>query len=207
MLTILTALDPVTIVTFMGAGILLNLTPGADVVFASACGMSGGWRAGIAAAFGISLGSLLHITLAAVGVSALLKAVPHAYDAIRYLGAAYLAYLAYKSWVTKSVPDAGRSASSLGRAIRRGFLTNALNPKVALFILAFLPQFTDPAIGPVWQQILILGVAFTTTGMVITSTYGAMAGVFGGTLRARFGVLNKITALIFGGLAARLVLD
>ena len=207
MLETLLAMDPVTVATFMGAGILLNLTPGADVVFASACGMSGGWRAGVAAAIGISLGSLLHITLAAVGVSALLMAVPHAYDAIRYLGAGYLAFLAYKSWM--AVPDlaAGKGVSQLSRAVGRGFLTNALNPKVALFILAFLPQFTDPAIGPVWQQVLILGLIFTVTGVIITSGYGAAAGIFGSALRARLGVMNKITAIVFGGLAARLVLD
>jgi len=207
MLETFLAMDPVTIATFMGAGILLNLTPGADVIFASACGISGGWRAGVAAAFGISLGSLWHVLLAAVGVSAMLLAVPHAFDAIRYLGAAYLAYLAYKSWT--SVPDVakGTGTANLGRAVSRGFLTNALNPKVALFVLAFLPQFTDPMLGPVWRQILVLGLIFSATGLVITSGYGAAAGVFGHLLRQRLRVMNKITAIVFGGLAARLVLD
>jgi len=207
MIAILTAMDPVTVVTFMGAGILLNLTPGADVVFASACGMSGGWRAGVAAAVGISMGSLFHITLAAIGLSALLMTVPYAFEAIRYVGAGYLAWLAYKSWTARPDLAARRGVSRLGLAVQRGFLTNALNPKVALFILAFLPQFTDPAIGPVWQQILILGAVFASTGLIITSAYGAAAGLFGGVLRARLGVMNKITAIVFGGLAARLVLD
>lgn len=207
MIDTLLVMDPITIATFLGAGILLNLTPGSDVVFASACGVSGGWRAGVAAAFGISLGSLFHISLAAIGVSALVLTVPYAYDAIRYLGAAYLAYLAYKSWTASSELSKGRGVSSLRRAVARGFLTNALNPKVALFILAFLPQFTDPAIGLVWQQILILGIMFSITGMIITSAYGAAAGLFGNVLRARIGLMNKLTALVFGGLAARLVFD
>ena len=207
MIETLLAMDPITIATFIGAGVLLNLTPGADVVFASACGISGGWRAGVSEAFGISIGSLFHIALAAIGVSALALTIPHAYDAIRYLGAAYLAYLAFKSWIASTDLSQGRGVSGLGRAVARGFLTSALNPKVALFILAFLPQFTDPAIGPVWQQILILGVMFSTTGIIITSAYGVAAGIFGNVLRARMGLMNKLTALVFGGLAARLVLD
>jgi threonine/homoserine/homoserine lactone efflux protein len=207
MLDTLFAMDPVTIMTFMGAGILLNLTPGADVIFVSACGMQGGWRVGIAAALGITSGSILHITLAAIGLSALLLTVPHAYDAMRYLGAAYLAYLAYKSWSASPDLMSGKGAGSMARALKRGFLTNALNPKVALFILAFLPQFTNPAIGPVWEQIVVLGGIFTLTGLVITSGYGAGAGVFGTALRSHTQVMNKLTALVFGGLAARLVFD
>ncbi len=78
-------------------------------------------------------------------------------------------------------------------------------PKVALFILAFLPQFADPDIGPIWHQILILGVLFSLTGMIITSAYGAAAGVFRTALQRITGPLNKLTALIFGGLAVRLI--
>jgi threonine/homoserine/homoserine lactone efflux protein len=202
-------MDPVTIIAFMGAGILLNLTPGADVLFASASGISGGWRAGIAAAFGITLGSLVHITLAAIGLAALITTTPLAYEAIRWLGAAYLAYLAVKTW--RAAPDmvigAGQGEGHLGRAIKRGFLTNVLNPKVALFVLAFLPQFTDPAKGPVWMQILFLGLIFTLTGLVINGAYGAAAGLFGGLLRRQIRLMNRITALVFGGLAARLLLN
>ena len=121
MIETLLAMDPITIATFIGAGVLLNLTPGADVVFASACGISGGWRAGVSAAFGISIGSLFHIALAAIGVSALALTIPHAYDAIRYLGAAYLAYLAFKSWIASTDLSQGRGVSGLGRAVARGF--------------------------------------------------------------------------------------
>lgn len=143
----------------------------------------------------------------ALGISAAIIAIPHAYDAIRYLGAAYLALLAVQSWrAGPSLPRA-RGENSLYSALKRGFLTNILNPKVALFILAFLPGFTDPAAGPVWHQIVILGVLFTTTGMVITSAYGIAAGLFGTALSRASGALNKITAIIFGGLAARLIWD
>ncbi|MEP2530254.1 LysE family translocator [Shimia sp.] len=200
-------MDPVTIATFLMAGIVLNLTPGADVVFATASGISGGWRFGVAAAFGIALGAVVHITLAAVGISAALMALPWAYDAIRYLGAAYLLYLAVKSW--RAPPETGNTQGAKGarQAIRRGFLTNLMNPKVALFVLAFLPQFTALEAGPVWHQILILGGLFTVTVFFITAAYGAAAGIAGTALRGASGLMNKISAIVFGGLAAKLVMD
>ena len=198
-------MDPLTLLTFLGAGILLNLTPGADVLFASASGLSGGPRAGIAAAAGISLGSLTHTVLAALGLSALLLAHPAAYETLRWAGAGYLLWLAVKAWTTTALPDSARGETNLRSALKRGYLTNLLNPKVALFILAFLPQFADPSIGPLWQQVLILGVLFSMTGMIITSAYGATAGMFRTVLSRASTTLNKITALIFGGLAARLI--
>lgn len=207
MLTTVLAMDLGTVTLFIGTGILLNLTPGADVAFATASGISGGWRAGVAAAIGISLGSLLHTLLAALGVAAALAATPHAFDAIRWLGAGYLAYLAWTSWTAKAQVNTGTGARSIAAAIGRGFVTNALNPKVALFIMALLPQFTVPSIGPVWQQILVLGVLFTASGMIVTSAYGTAAGFLGDALRMRQKMMNRLTALIYGGLAARLVFD
>jgi threonine/homoserine/homoserine lactone efflux protein len=162
-----------TLLTFATAGILLNLTPGSDVMFATASGMVGGPRAGMAAGAGVGLGGFWHVGLAALGVA--------------------------------GPAQATTGTARLARAFWRGFLTNALNPKVALFVLAFLPQFTDPARGPVWQQILILGAVFTATGMVITSGYGALAGVAGQTLAARMGVMNKLAAGVFALLALRMM--
>jgi threonine/homoserine/homoserine lactone efflux protein len=199
-------LDAVTILSFLGAGVLLNLVPGADVMFASASGLTGGPRAGVAAALGVSLGALMHTCLAAAGLAALLAASPGAFEAVKWLGALYLAYLAVKTWragPAQSVTGAGR----LARAVRRGFVTNALNPKVALFILALLPQFTRPESGPVWAQILLLGGLFATTGFVITAGYGALAGFAGHALAGATGWMRKLAALVFALLAARLVLD
>ena len=199
-------LDLVTVASFVGAGVLLNLTPGADVMFASASGIAGGWRVGVAAAFGVALGGLLHTALAAAGLSALLIASPAAYDVLRYVGAGYLLFLAVKAWRADRVPEVA-GAQGLARAVRRGFVTNAFNPKVALFVLAFLPQFTDPGVGSVWQQILLLGVLFSTTGFVITAGYGALGGLVGQALGRATGWLNKLAAVVFGALAARLLLD
>jgi len=208
MIETLLAMDPLTVAGFLAAGIVLNLTPGADVMFATACGLRGGARHGIAASLGIAIGAMAHVLLAVAGVSAALAAVPHGLDVIRYAGAAYLAYLAVQAWrAPPPVRDGIRAPERIPRVIRRGALTNLLNPKVGLFVLAFLPQFTDPGAGPVWHQMLILGGLFITTGFFITAAYGAAAGMLGGALQARLGTLNKLSALVFSGLAARLALE
>ncbi len=204
---VLTSFDPAVLLAFIGAGLLLNITPGVDFVFVSASGISGGPKTGMAAALGVNLGVAVHIILAAAGVSALLLAYPAAYDAIRYFGAAYLIYLAVQAWRAKGDATDGRAAPNLIAAVKRGFLTNVLNPKTALFIFAFIPQFTDPAIGPIWMQILVLGMIFLLFGFAFSLSLGAAAGVFSNALRTRVKILNKITAIMFGGLAAKLVLD
>lgn len=207
MIETLFQMDPVTVLTFMGAGILLNLTPGADVAFATATSLGSGWRNGVAAALGISAGSLVHVTLAAFGIAATLAAWPLGFDLIRWCGAAYLLYLAIQTWRVRPADDATAKHRSLSRAISRGFLTNVLNPKVALFILAFLPQFTDPAIGAVHLQMLLLGALFAVTGFLIISAYAIAANAFGTALRRRMTALNKLTSIIYAGLAVRLVFD
>lgn len=199
-------LDPSAVAAFVGAGVLLNLTPGADVMFATASGMSGGPRVGVAAAFGVALGGFWHAILAAAGLSALLAAFPLAYDAVRYAGAAYLVFLAWKTW-RAGPAGAGDGVQRLGRAIRRGFVTNALNPKVALFILALLPQFTSPESGSLWAQILTLGGIFAVTGFFITAGYGVAAGVVGAQLSRHARTLNRVSAVVYAALALRLVLS
>lgn len=195
---------PAELATFVAAGLLLNLTPGADVLFATASGLAGGPRVGAVAGLGVGLGGLWHVGLAAAGVSALIAAHPGALLGLKAAGAAYLLVLAWKSWNAGAAAPA-RGEARMGRALARGFVTNALNPKVALFVLAFLPQFTDPARGPVWQQIVVLGAVFSATGTLITSGYGALAGLAGRALGARMAALNRVAAVMFAGLAARLV--
>lgn len=192
------------LLAFVVSGIVLNLTPGADVMFATASGLGGGPRAGIAAGAGVGLGGIVHVGLAAAGVAALIGASPVALELIRWLGAGYLVFLGVQSW--RAAGPGSVLAARIGAlaAFRRGFLTNVLNPKVILFVLAFLPQFTDPARGPVWKQILFLGVIFCVTGMVITASYGALAGWLGAALARRIGVLNRVAAVVFVALAVRM---
>ena len=204
---VVTGFDPTLLLAFIGAGLLLNLTPGADFVFISASGISGGPRVGMAAAVGVNLGILIHIAMASAGLSALLIAFPLAYDVIRYVGAAYLIYLAVQAWRSTGEIGQGKAAPSLWVAVRRGFITNLLNPKTALFIFAFIPQFTDPAIGPIWMQILFLGGIFAGVGFAFALSLGALAGVFTNVLKSRARFLNRFSAVMFAGLAARLVWD
>ena len=207
MLDVLLAFDPAVLVAFVLAGLLLNITPGADFVFVTASGISGGPRIGMAAAVGINLGIMVHVLAAAAGVSALLLAYPAAYDAIRYLGAAYLMYLAVQAWRSGDALGQGRAAPSAKSAVWRGFVTNVLNPKTALFIFAFIPQFTDPALGPVWKQILLLGAIFQINGFLFVLCLGAAAGVLAGSLRRHARSLSRLSSLMFGGLALRIALD
>ncbi|HSF94543.1 MAG TPA: LysE family translocator [Thermohalobaculum sp.] len=196
--------DPITLTTFMAASVALYLTPGADMMFISASGAAGGSRAGIAAALGVSIGSLFHTVLAVVGVAALIAAHPLAYDTLRYAGAAYLAYLAFVTWRAGPPQAQAAGAREIWRAFRRGAVTNVLNPKVSVFVLAFLPQFTDPAAGPVWLQIALLGSLFSFASIPFNMSYGALAGAVGDRLRRFGGAMNKLSAIVLAGLAARL---
>lgn len=207
MIETLLAMNPVTVGAFMGAAVLLYLTPGADMMFTLASGISGGPKAGLAAAFGISTGVLVHVAVAAIGLATVILAYPAAYDMIRYLGAAYLAFLAWQSWNAKAQPAQRKGRTDVWRAFRRGFVTNILNPKVALFVLAFLPQFTNPAVGPVWQQILWLGLFLGLGGAVTDGIFGVFAGLMAARLRRASRLMNKISAIVFGGLAVRIALD
>lgn len=191
---------------FLAAAVALNLTPGADVLFASATGLRGGPRAGVVAGIGVGLGSLVHVALAVAGVAALLAAYPPAFVALRWGGAAYLLWLAWRSW-NAPAPTKGQGAMGHWQALRQGWLTNVLNPKVAIFVLAFLPQFADPALGPVAAQLALFGVTLTVTGTAITCGYGALAGVLGQYLSRAGRTMNRIAALVFAGLAGKLLIN
>ena len=198
------------LLTFVLAGLVLNLTPGADVIFAVSCGAAGGARAGAAAGLGVGLGGLWHVAWAAVGVAALIVAHPSALWALQILGAGYLLWLGWGFWraVPMSACSTARRVPTPLWALWQGFAINALNPKVAVFILAFLPQFTDAARGPVGAQIMGLGAIFALSGAVVTAGYGMVAARFGAGLELapslRFW-LRRGVALVFVVLALRLL--
>lgn len=200
-------LDPILIATFIGAGLLLNLTPGADFLLVTSSTIRSGAQVGRAAAVGINLGVLVHLIMATAGLSALLLAYPTAFEVIRYAGAVYLLWMAWQIWNDDGKLGEGAASVSIKAALRRGVLTNILNPKTALFIFAFIPQFTDPALGPIWHQMTILGAIFLVNGFIFEMVLVAMVDRLGPVLRRHLGILNKLTAILFGGLAARLVLE
>jgi threonine/homoserine/homoserine lactone efflux protein len=158
-----------SLLLFLTATLALNLAPGPDMLYVSTRSLTQGRRAGIISALGIAGGSVIHTVLIASGLAALLHAVPVAYDIVRYAGAVYLIYLGVQAIRSRSDLTAGPqlSLASDWSIFRQGVITNLLNPKVALFFLAFLPQFTDPARGSVAMQIIFLGCLFNLSGTIV----------------------------------------
>ena len=202
-------IDPLTLAAFVPAALALNLTPGADMLFCLAQGARGGPRAALAAAAGVSTGSMVHVLLAGLGLGALVAAVPLAFDVIRWVGVAYLVWLAWRS-LRPARGDAGTPAPVRpARAFRDGMIVNLTNPKVILFILAFVPQFVDPA-QPVLPQFLAFGAIIAIGGLLVNGGFGAASGGLGRALarNARFdAVLRGISATVFGALAVKLAMD
>ncbi|MFJ6322420.1 MULTISPECIES: LysE family translocator [unclassified Rhizobium] len=147
-------------IAFLTAAILLNLSPGPDIAFILGHTIRSGMRSGFAALFGIWSGACLHVLMAAAGLSAILAASALAFSAIKWIGAAYLIWLGIQALRSRGeggwIKEAGKAQSS-GRIYRQGILVSLLNPKVAIFFLAFLPQFVVEGAGPVWAQLLLHG--------------------------------------------------
>lgn len=197
-------IDPLTLLAFLPAGLALNLTPGADMMFCLGQGLRNGHRAAWAASAGIALGAFVHAAIAGLGLAALLAAAPWAFEVIRWAGVAYLLWLALQTLRRAGEPQAG--ARSGGKAFRTALIVNLTNPKVALFVLAFVPQFVDPAAGPVVLQFLIFGAVLSTGGFVINGLVGVFAGSLGQRLAKGSRMLDYITAGIFSALALRLAI-
>jgi threonine/homoserine/homoserine lactone efflux protein len=200
-----------TIAVFMAAALALNLTPGPDLLYVMARAGSEGRPAGVASALGIAAGCLVHTAALAAGLSALLVAVPPAYDVVRYAGAAYLVYLGVGALARRAspVPAAPLPPTPAAAVFRQGVLTNVLNPKVALFFLALLPQFVDPHRGSAALQIVVLGLLFNTSGTLVNLGVAVLASRAGGFLRQRergVRAAQRLAGLVFLGLGVRLVI-
>ena len=199
-------IDPAILWAYVPAALALNLTPGADMMFCLAQGARGGARPAIAASAGISAGSMVHVTAAGLGLGALVAGAPWAFDAIRWIGVGYLLWLAWKTLRTP-IGAGGRPAVRPARAFRDGLVVNLTNPKVILFILAFVPQFVDPA-RAVLPQFLVFGAVLALGGFVINGLVGVFSGGLGRALvrnpRAER-VLRVVSASVFGALALRLL--
>lgn len=197
--------DPLTLAAFVPAALALNLTPGADMMFCLGQGLRSGPRAAWAASAGISCGGMIHVLLAGLGLSALVASAPVAFDVIRWIGVAYLLWLA---WSTLRQPsDPGSVPPRASRTpFLSGLMVNLTNPKVILFVLAFVPQFVVPQAGPVLAQFLVFGLVIGLGGFLINGLVGVFAGSLGRRMAAGSRTLNWIIAGIFAGLAARLAL-
>jgi threonine/homoserine/homoserine lactone efflux protein len=170
---------------FVMASVVLLLTPGPAVLFIVARSVEQGRKAGLISVLGIHLGTIVHITAAAVGLSALVVSSALAFAIIKYLGAAYLIWIGVRTLMAKDPdPEAPEvPAEPLHRVFRDGFVVNLLNPKTAIFFLAFLPQFVDPARGALHWQIFVLGITFIGLGILSDGLFALAAGAAGDFLR------------------------
>jgi threonine/homoserine/homoserine lactone efflux protein len=207
--------DLPNLLLFMGATLALNLTPGPDMLYVIARSAGEGRAAGVVSALGIAAGTLVHMFAVAFGLSGVLLAVPVAYDAVRYAGAAYLVYLGVRALLCPGTgPGRAPEPAPLAAVFRQGVVTNVLNPKVALFFLAFLPQFVDPSRGSVALHLLALGVMFNVSGTLVNlavavaaSGAAQAAGRWGRRGRAAPSERwQRLTGVVFIGLGVRLAL-
>ncbi|MBI5656282.1 MAG: LysE family translocator [Geobacter sp.] len=199
-----------TLLYFLGASIALTLAPGPDNIFVMTQGIARGRRPAIITALGMCSGVSVHTTAAAFGISALFYSSALAFNLVKYAGATYLLYLAFRTLQERSAVRLATADDRPAAALfRRGFIMNVLNPKVALFFLAFLPQFVTPAAGHVPLQMLLLGLIFMVQAIVIFCLIGYFAGSIGSYILARPRVAKHfdwLTAGVFASLGIRLAL-
>lgn len=199
-----------TLALFSGACVALTATPGPDMLLIASRSVSQGRSAGFASLAGIQLGTYCHALAAAFGLAQLFVAVPVAYDAVRYAGAIYLLYLAWKTVRAKAArlaPQTLMKQVDIGQVFRQGLFTNLLNPKMALFVLALFPQFVRPEAGSVAAQILVLATVLNLIGLLVNGAVILTAS----RLSRRLHSVRKPSRLpqyllggVFAGLAFRL---
>ena len=204
-------LTPEQLIGFLAAAIVITVSPGPDNLMVLGVGISKGRRHGIAFGLGCALGCLSHTVLAAVGVSALIASSPVAFTVLKVCGGAYLVWLGINALRSRAGVKAGAVKTvenSSARLFLRGVLANAINPKVVLFFLSFLPQFVITSHGNVAWQIVALGVVFTAQAAVLFGLLGYFSGTIGQWLNARprAGViLDRLAGGVFVALGIRLI--
>ncbi|MEO8297459.1 MAG: LysE family translocator [Burkholderiales bacterium] len=200
------------LLAFTLAAVLITATPGPDNLLVLGIGMSRGRRQGIAFGLGCAFGCLSHTLLAVIGVSALVVASPVAFTALKWLGGGYLIWLGAQALRHASqstgVASSDTQPTSLRRLFLKGVFANAVNPKVVLFFLSFLPQFVVPSQGSIGMQLGILGVLFTLQAALLFGLLGYFAGTVGAWLSRHPGAgawLDRVAGTVFMGLGVRLV--
>jgi threonine/homoserine/homoserine lactone efflux protein len=185
--------EPGTLLVFAVAALALIAIPGPNHLYIAARSLSQGRGAGLASAFGVEAGTLVHVGAAAAGLSAVIASSATAFNVVRYAGAAYLVYLGVRALVRRDEHEthAAGGGASLRRAFAEGVMVNVLNPKVALFFLAFVPQFVDPQRGPVATQMLVLGAVIFVLALTSDVVYAVAAGTLGSRLRGRAGFARR----------------
>lgn len=195
-------LQETNLILFLTASLALIVASGPDNILVLTRGIAQGRGAALISAAGASVGLMIHSVFAAVGLSALLQQSAAAYSVVKYAGAAYLIYLGIKTFLREDgFAVSGETAPTrLGGVLLQGVVSNVLNPKVALFFLAFLPQFADPTAGGAAPQLLVLGLAFASLTWIVFSMLGYFSGSLGNWLVGRPGLTDGLHFLTGGGL-------
>ncbi|MET0266368.1 MAG: LysE family translocator [Duganella sp.] len=206
-------ISPEQFIGFLSAALLITLSPGPDNLMVLSMGMSRGRRQGMVFGIGCALGCLSHTVLAALGVSALIKASPLAFGALKLLGGAYLVWLgigALRSRGGARVDSGGLPDESLGKLFAKGLFANAINPKVVLFFLSFLPQFVNTERGDASWQTAQLGLLFTAQAVVLFSLLGYFSGSVGAWINRHPGAglwMDRVAGAVFVGLGLKLIIS
>jgi threonine/homoserine/homoserine lactone efflux protein len=196
---------------FAAASIALLVVPGPAVLYVVTRSVSQGRRAGLVSVLGVHAGSVVHVAAAALGLSALLASSATAFAIVKYLGAAYLVWLGVQKLRTRHDGATAPEAPPVPprRLFAQGIVVNVLNPKTAIFFLAFLPQFVDPSRGPVALQIVVFGACFIVLGMLSDGGYALLAGALAGRMRRTARSrrrLDRASGVVYLGLGAGAVL-
>jgi len=199
--------DLSTLALFVAATFALLLVPGPAVLYIVTRSVTQGRSAGLISVLGIHLGSLVHVAAAALGISALLAASSTGFTVVKYLGAAYLIWLGVRKLMTR--PNGEESfeprTATRSRMFWEGFVVNVLNPKTAIFFLAFLPQFADPQAGPIAPQIVLLGLIWTVLGIASDGAFALLSSAVAGRLRRSARARHRLdvtSGLVYLGLGA-----
>ena len=189
-----------TIALFLLAATALAIVPGPAVAYIVTQSIDQGRRAGLVSALGVATGGLVHVTAATVGLSALIASSAEAFTVVKLVGAAYLIVVGIRRILSGDAEETERRAlrAPLRRVYRQGVIVNVLNPKTALFFLAFLPQFVDPHRGTVWPQVAVLGIIFVSVAVLSDMTYALVSDAIAGRIR-RTGAGAKVRRWLTGG--------
>ncbi|WP_170469121.1 LysE family translocator [Ruegeria arenilitoris] len=201
-------IDTVTLLAFIPAALALNFTPGADMMFCFGQGLKSGPRPALVASAGVATGLLVHVLLAGLGLGAAVNSLPWLFDVIRWVGVGYLLYLAWGA-IRNGAVSADAPPRPTRFAFRDGLIVNLTNPKVILFVLAFIPQFVNPAAGSILVQFLTFGAIIAVGGFVVNGLVGIFAGGAGKVLISNpraSRIMGWVTGGIFTALAIRLAI-
>jgi threonine/homoserine/homoserine lactone efflux protein len=189
--------DSTSLWLFSVAALALLAIPGPAVLYIVVQSAEQGRRAGLASVAGVHLGTLVHVAAATAGLSALIVASALAFSIVKYAGAAYLVFLGIRKLLEREEAQVELERDTLRRAFVRGVVVNVLNPKTALFFLAFLPQFVDADRGRVWSQVLVLGLTFIGLGLVSDSLYALAAGSVANLLRRKRRIMRYVSGGVY----------